>query len=412
MNEFVKRVLLPLGVAVGSLAVIVVVVFNLSRILIGLHDNNGPRWVVAFATVLGLALFGGFIYYASNKARKEGNSAVLASSGIIFIFMGFVGAEIIQAHDTHDEGGEDIGPAAATIIAVDNDFPEKTFSVAQNAVLGYKNEGNALHTLVAENAPAWEKLTVATNGAEAKGIVDLEPGDYVFFCDIPGHRASGMEATVTVTPPGSGGGGGGGGGGGDVAITSTQEITFEPTELTAAPGAKITLTNRGSVPHDFTIEGEPDFQPLVVSTDGETATGTLDLEPGEYVFFCSVPGHRQIGMEGTLTIAEGGGGGGAAPAGEEGAAPAGGTVVNSTEDIAFDPTTLTAPAGSKITLKNHGSLAHTLVLENVPAFTKLSVANDGEEASGTLDVEPGEYVFFCDLPGHRQIGMEGTLTVT
>ena len=178
MNEFMKRVGMPFLIPVLSVAVIVVVVINLSRIFIGIEENNGPRWVVVFATTLGFILFGGFIYYASNQARREGNTAVLASGGIIFVFLGFIGAEIIQAHEVHETEGEDIGPPAATIIAQDNTFPEKAISIAQGAVLGYKNEGNALHTLVAESAPAWEKLTVASNGAEAKGLVDLEPGEY------------------------------------------------------------------------------------------------------------------------------------------------------------------------------------------------------------------------------------------
>src|SRR5688572_16478040 len=106
-NEFMKRVGLPFLIPVVSLAVIVVVVMNISRIFIGLEENNGPRWVVVFATALAIVLFGGFIYYSSNQARKEGNTVVLASGGIVFILLGFIGTEIIQAHEVHEGPAED-----------------------------------------------------------------------------------------------------------------------------------------------------------------------------------------------------------------------------------------------------------------------------------------------------------------
>jgi len=309
MNEFMKRVGIPLMIPVLSLAVIVVVVINLSRIFIGLEENNGPRWVVVFATVLGLALFAGFIYYASSQAPKVGNSAVLASGGIVVVLIGFAGAEIIQAKENAhqaEEEGEALGPPAVTIVAVDNDFPETSFTIGQGEVIGYENQGTAVHTLVAEGAPGFAKLTISGEGATAAGVVDLEPGEYAFFCDIAGHRASGMEATVTVTEGGGGGAGaaagGGGGGGGGVVITSTQEIAFEPTEVTAAPGAKLTLKNQGALIHTLVLEGVPAFAKLEVTADGDEATGTVPAEPGEYVFFCDIAGHRQVGMEGTLTV--------------------------------------------------------------------------------------------------------------
>ena len=63
------------------------------------------------------------------------------------------------------------------------------------------------------------------------------------------------------------------------------------------------LVNEGGLEHTVTIE-ELDDRTVVEAAGGETATGGVALEPGTYTFYCSVPGHREAGMEGTLEVAE------------------------------------------------------------------------------------------------------------
>jgi plastocyanin len=99
---------------------------------------------------------------------------------------------------------------------------------------------------------------------------------------------------------------GGGGGGGGEALTLTADpggdISWEPADLSAAAGSvTITLVNESSVPHAVEVEGNG------VEEESETVTGaetelTVDLEAGEYTFYCPVGMHRQNGMEGTLTV--------------------------------------------------------------------------------------------------------------
>ena len=90
--------------------------------------------------------------------------------------------------------------------------------------------------------------------------------------------------------------------------------------------------------------------------------------------------------------------------------PAGDAIqVAALDSLAFDPDSITAPAGSiTIELVNEGSIAHTLVIEGHEDELKLSV---GATDSGSIDLETGEYIFYCDVPGHRGGGMEGTLNV-
>jgi uncharacterized cupredoxin-like copper-binding protein len=75
------------------------------------------------------------------------------------------------------------------------------------------------------------------------------------------------------------------------------------TEEFAAGSYTFEVVNDGSATHDFVVERDGDD---VAGTDtiapGSSTTLTVDLEPGEYVFYCSVGNHRAMGMEVTVTV--------------------------------------------------------------------------------------------------------------
>lgn len=80
-----------------------------------------------------------------------------------------------------------------------------------------------------------------------------------------------------------------------------DDFAFEPSEITAEVGEElaVSLTSEDT-DHDFTVE-DLDFH--VHADQGDTVTGGLQVdEPGTYTFYCSVPGHRGAGMEGTITV--------------------------------------------------------------------------------------------------------------
>jgi len=97
----------------------------------------------------------------------------------------------------------------------------------------------------------------------------------------------------------------GGSGGGTVRIAADPNaLAFQQTDVTAPAGEDtIAFDNPSATGHDVTIEdssGEDVAETDTVS-DGKTST-TADLQPGTYTFYCSVPGHREAGMEGTITV--------------------------------------------------------------------------------------------------------------
>jgi plastocyanin len=98
---------------------------------------------------------------------------------------------------------------------------------------------------------------------------------------------------------------GAGGPGGTLKLAADESaLAFDKTELTSKPG-KVTIDfdNPSSIPHNVEVEtegGEVLGGTETIASTEEKAT--VELEPGTYTFFCSVPGHREAGMEGTLTV--------------------------------------------------------------------------------------------------------------
>ena len=100
-------------------------------------------------------------------------------------------------------------------------------------------------------------------------------------------------------------GGGGGGGEGTVIMLTADPggaLSFDQTELTA-PAGEVTIQhmNDSGTPHNVEIEGNGVAETSETITEGMTEL-TVTLEPGEYEFYCAVDGHKDAGMEGTLTV--------------------------------------------------------------------------------------------------------------
>jgi plastocyanin len=96
------------------------------------------------------------------------------------------------------------------------------------------------------------------------------------------------------------------GGGGATKLKLTADpggaLKFDKTELSAKPGkVTITMDNPSDVPHAVEVEGEGVEEETKTVTGG-SADVTVDLKAGKYEFYCPVDGHKEGGMEGTLTV--------------------------------------------------------------------------------------------------------------
>jgi nitrite reductase (NO-forming) len=92
----------------------------------------------------------------------------------------------------------------------------------------------------------------------------------------------------------------------DVMVTAT-EFKFSPVSLELPAGKKVSITlhNMGSVEHDITVDG---LNVKLHAGAGKTTSGEFTLDkPGTYDFYCSIPGHKDAGMHGTLSVIGAGG---------------------------------------------------------------------------------------------------------
>src|SRR5918994_3696789 len=125
---------------------------------------------------------------------------------------------------------------------------------------------------------------------------------------------AGATTALALAIAGCGGGGGGGStsGGGAAPSPATGagtklnikadpggQLKFDKKTLQAKAGkVTITMANPSQLTHSVAIEGRGvDAEGQVVGPDG-TSTASAALKPGTYTFYCTVPGHRQAGMQG------------------------------------------------------------------------------------------------------------------
>lgn len=92
----------------------------------------------------------------------------------------------------------------------------------------------------------------------------------------------------------------------EVTIEVGNELAFNPNEFTIEDGQElvVNMENTGALEHNW-VWNDEESEPFLHTNPGETATGTRAFtEPGVYGFYCDIPGHREAGMIGEVTVQE------------------------------------------------------------------------------------------------------------
>jgi plastocyanin len=140
-----------------------------------------------------------------------------------------------------------------------------------------------------------------------RGIVVLALGlGALTACGGSGDAATTASTSAAATTTAATASSPGSGGESQVqAITATEgnfSITLDREDL--APGTyEITVLNKGRSTHDLAVEKDGSTEATSDKlAPGESTTLTVDLDDGEYVFYCSVGNHRAMGMEITVQV--------------------------------------------------------------------------------------------------------------
>jgi plastocyanin len=191
------RVILPFLVPLLSIAIVAVLVLNISRIF--LAGDKDAALVMGIVITLSI-LIGASVIAAAPRLSTSSLALILGCVFFLLIGAGLVslGPSVTEkegatasVYSTKPATGSVDVQALATI-----KFNATQFS-AKGPVVQFNYGGAQGHTLAIQGKDGFLLTTDA--GGKKTGKIELTPGDYTIYCTVPGHEAAGMKATVTVT---------------------------------------------------------------------------------------------------------------------------------------------------------------------------------------------------------------------
>jgi plastocyanin len=192
-----SRAILPLALPILACITMAVWVINLSRAFLA-GSKTGAVVVVMVVT---LAIMAGAAFMSASTRMRSTSRLLIAAAMLLLIMSAGL---VSLGPSEEEEGGAAAGYVQPTgkpdaILAVEGlasiKFDSNDYTVAPSGIIEIDYTGAPGHTLVFDD-PKFAGFVLAT--PKESGKVELDPGDYTIFCNVPGHRDAGMEATVTV----------------------------------------------------------------------------------------------------------------------------------------------------------------------------------------------------------------------
>jgi plastocyanin len=194
------RFLLPLLVPALSIAIVAVLVLNISRMLLAGDEDAA----LGIAIGLTLVILVGAAGLAAAPKLRTSTLAVILGCVLLFVSLGglvSLGASLNEGEEAAAGYVEPTGPAVGSVDveALSSLKFQATAFTAPKGVLEFNYAGATGHTLAIQD-PKFDGFLLTTDaGGPKAGKVELAPGQYTIYCTVPGHEAAGMKAEVTVS---------------------------------------------------------------------------------------------------------------------------------------------------------------------------------------------------------------------
>ena len=192
------RLVLPLALPVVSALAAILWILNISRAFLA-GSKTTALIIVVIVTVA--IMVGAAVMSATPRMLTSSKLLFVAFAFVLVVAAGFISLGPSEGGEEAGGGGfvPPTGPAVATL-EVDAlptlKFQADTFETKAGInEINYISEGGTHNLVFAEPEFAGFELQVPPTD---KGKIDLKAGSYTIFCSIPGHRAAGMEATLTI----------------------------------------------------------------------------------------------------------------------------------------------------------------------------------------------------------------------
>jgi len=433
-----QSLLLPIVIPFGLLAVIGLVLWGFSRVLLRVEPK-----VATVTALLVAASIVAIVGIAASQKRVTSGSLLTVVGGVFGVAMLLSGAALLVGTAGAEGGVQTVSVAlAAPKDAAINGYDLKTLTAPADTpfTIAFNNQdpGVQHNVVVASADPAKDPAAttfldgelITGPGAFDYEVPALPAAEYFYYCKVHPTTMHGVLTVAVGAQPGTGASGN---------VITAENLSFDRDTLSFTAGTPSTLTfqnNDAGVPHNVAIYTDESASnalftgPLVTGVDSATYDIPA-LEAGSYFFRCDV--HPT--MHGTVTVEAGGpapSGSGppptnsAAPTPSESATPppsgssapppSGGVTVTAA-NLAYDPTSISLPANqaSTITFDNQdGGVPHNISIwtddsySGDPLFTGPLVTGVATQDYAIPALPPGTYAFRCDV---HPTTMSGTVTV-